>query len=202
LRTLLECRLDLNLPDLIRQSAESQPVRSSVDGEVYDFIAERLRGLLLDRDDGTTGEMIDAVLAGRPTSPLDAVDRLQSLRSFLQLPEAAVLTAINKRISNILRKAASSNHPTVEAAALTEAAERALHDVLQSLSGKVRVAVSQRRYIDALTALTALATPVNDFFDQTMVMVPDALVRNNRLALLHDVQTLLGGVADLSRLPG
>jgi glycyl-tRNA synthetase beta subunit len=26
--------------------------------------------------------------------------------------------------------------------------------------------------------------------------------RNNRLALLRDVQLLLGGVADLSRLPG
>jgi glycyl-tRNA synthetase beta subunit len=34
------------------------------------------------------------------------------------------------------------------------------------------------------------------------VMDENLLKRNNRLALLRDVQILLGGVADLSRLPG
>ena len=43
--------------------------------------------------------------ASRPRSPLDAAARLQALKEFLQLPDAAVLTAINKRIANILRKA-------------------------------------------------------------------------------------------------
>jgi glycyl-tRNA synthetase beta subunit len=35
-----------------------------------------------------------------------------------------------------------------------------------------------------------------------MVMDDDKALRDNRLALLRDVQTLFGGVADLSRLPG
>jgi glycyl-tRNA synthetase beta subunit len=35
-----------------------------------------------------------------------------------------------------------------------------------------------------------------------MVMDENLVKRNNRLALLRDVQILLGGVADLSRLPG
>jgi glycyl-tRNA synthetase beta subunit len=35
-----------------------------------------------------------------------------------------------------------------------------------------------------------------------MVMDEDLDRRNNRLALLRNVQVLLGGVADLSRLPG
>ena len=43
---------------------------------------------------------------------------------------------------------------------------------------------------------------MNDFFDNVMVMDENASKRNNRLALLRDVQILLGGVADLSRLPG
>jgi glycyl-tRNA synthetase beta chain len=43
---------------------------------------------------------------------------------------------------------------------------------------------------------------VNDFFDRVMVMDDNLERRNNRLALLRDVQILLGGVADLSRLPG
>jgi glycyl-tRNA synthetase beta subunit len=43
---------------------------------------------------------------------------------------------------------------------------------------------------------------VNEFFDRVMVMDENAAKRNNRLALLRDAQLLLGGVADLSRLPG
>jgi glycyl-tRNA synthetase beta chain len=63
-------------------------------------------------------------------------------------------------------------------------------------------ATRQRRYADSLQALVGLRAPVNDFFDGVMVMDEDAAKRNNRLALLRDVQLLLGGVADLSRLPG
>ena len=64
LRILLECRLDLDLYELLDESAAAQPVhRPAVTDEVYDFIAERFRGLLLERADGTTAEMIDAVFA-------------------------------------------------------------------------------------------------------------------------------------------
>jgi hypothetical protein len=78
--------------------------RPGVAAEVNEFIIDRLRGLLLERADGTTAEMIDAVLAAGPRSPLDVETRLQALKVFLLLPDAAVLTAINKRIVNILRK--------------------------------------------------------------------------------------------------
>jgi glycyl-tRNA synthetase beta chain len=47
-----------------------------------------------------------------------------------------------------------------------------------------------------------LRAPVDEFFERVMVMDEDLGRRNNRLALLRDVQLLLGGVADLSRLPG
>jgi glycyl-tRNA synthetase beta chain len=203
LRMLLEGRLDLDLLDLLEEAAACQPVqRPGVVEEVYDFIADRLRGLLLDRADGTSAEMMDAVLAGRPRSPLDVETRVQALKVFLLLPDAAVLTAVNKRIVNILRKAPAGDAISVEAAVLTEEAELALYGVLNGLRGTVKQAIAERRYADALRALTGLRTAVDDFFERTMVMDENPAKRNNRLALLRDVQVLLGGVADLSRLPG
>jgi glycyl-tRNA synthetase beta chain len=203
LRIILECRLDLDLLDLLQEAAATQPVqRPGVVAEVYDFIADRLRGLLLERADGTSAEMVDAVLAGRPRSPLDVETRLQALKLFLLLPDAGVLTAINKRIVNILRKAPPGAIPAVQAAALKEEAELALHRVLEELSGAVKQAIAERRYADALTALTGLRAAVDDFFERILVMDENLAVRNNRLALLSNVQALLVGVADLSRLPG
>ena len=203
LRIMLECRLDLDLLELLREASANQPVqRPAVVAEVYDFIAERLRGLWLERADGTSAEMIDAVLAGRPASPHDAELRLQALKQFLLLPEAGVLAAINKRIANILRKAPQGGILAVDAVVLKEEAEVVLHRVLEESSGPVGRAITERRYGDALTALTGLRAAVDDFFERILVMAEDPAVRNSRLALLSNVQALLGGVADLSRIPG
>lgn len=202
LRILLEGGLDIDLVELLTEAAGIQPVqRAAVIDEVYDFIFERLRGVLLE-ESGTTTEMLDAVLAARPRSPLDAVTRLQALKEFLRLPEAAVLAAINKRIANILKKTSIGGDVAVDAAALTEPAEQTLHRTLNELRGPVQGATAQRRYAEGLRALVGLRMPVDEFFERIMVMDENAQRRNNRLALLRDVQVLLGGVADLSRLPG
>jgi glycyl-tRNA synthetase beta chain len=202
LRILLESRLDLDLCEVLAASAAAQPLqRPGVADEVYDFIAERLRGLKLE-EPGTTPEMLDAVLANHPRSPLDTVTRLAALKEFLLLPDAVVLAGINKRIANILKKTQVSHDWVVDPEGLNEAAERGLHHALTNLRDPVLDATRQRRYADSLQALVGLRAPVNDFFDRVMVMDENAAKRNNRLALLRDVQLLLGGVADLSRLPG
>jgi glycyl-tRNA synthetase beta chain len=202
LRILLEAGLDLDLTELLAVAAAAQPVqRAAVVDEVHEFVAERLRGMLLEQP-GTTAEMLDAVLANRPRSPLDAVMRLAALKEFLLLPDAGVLAAINKRIGNILKKTQVRSDVVVDPQGLTEDAERGLHHALMHLRDPVLEATRQRRYADSLQALVGLRAPVNDFFDRVMVMDENPVKRDNRLALLRDVQILLGGVADLSRLPG
>jgi glycyl-tRNA synthetase beta chain len=203
LRILIESRLDLDLPVLLEAAAAAQPVqRPGVAQEAFDYIAERLRGLFTERADGTTLEMIDAVLAARPASPLDADERLQALKEFMRLSDAPVLTALNKRIGNILRKAQLPADARVEAASLTEAAERRLHGALIEAERRVGAAAAERRYGASLAGLIELALPVADFFEHIMVMDENAERRTNRLALLRDTQRLLSTVADLSRLPG
>ena len=115
---------------------------------------------------------------------------------------AVVLAGINKRIANILKKTQVNPDWIADPRALSEEAERGLHDALTNLRDPVLEGIRQRRYADSLQALVGLRAPVSDFFDRVMVMDEDAAKRNNRLALLRDVQILLGGVADLSRLPG
>ena len=202
LRILLEGRLDLDLSHFVRRAAAAQPVvREGVAAEVEAFIAERLRGLLMERGRGYSAEMIDAVLAKHPGSPLDAEARLLALEEFLRLPEAAALTAVNKRIANLLRKA-PPGEDAVPVAALAEPAEIALHEAVARVDAPLQRAVAGRAYADALRAVTTLHTAVDAFFEQVMVMDEDATRRRNRLGLLRDVQSLLGAVADLSRLPG
>jgi glycyl-tRNA synthetase beta chain len=205
LRILLEYRLDLDLDALIEASSAAQPVqRAGTSREVSEFVGDRLRGLLIERADGVTTEMVEAVLANRPVSPVDAESRLRALREFLLLPDAGVLTAINKRIGNILKKAPPDKDTAVQPRLFSEAEgpEARLHRVVGTLAETVGDAVAARRYADTVKALIELSSPVDDFFERIMVMDENPERRANRLALLRDVQRLLGSVADLSRLPG
>jgi glycyl-tRNA synthetase beta chain len=203
LRILLEGRLDLDLPEVIEFAAAAQPVsRPGTAEQVLAFITERLRGLVLERDDGTTAEMLDAVLASRPRSPLDAAARLAALKDFLQMPDSHLLTAANKRIANILKKVRLEPGVAVDSARFTEEAERRLHEALVGAGARVSASIGESRYTDSLLLLGGLRGAVDGFFEQVMVMDEDPGRRSNRLALLRDAQTLLCGVADLSRLPG
>jgi glycyl-tRNA synthetase beta chain len=146
--------------------------------------------------------MFDAVLDTRPASPLDFDDRLRALAKFLQLPDAASLTAANKRIANILRKAGEQPSPRVDPNLLSDPNEIALATGLEGLRQDVERLVTARRYAEALTKLAALRPAIDAFFDQVMVMADDVRVRANRLALLAALQKLFLHMANLSRLPG
>ena len=203
LRMIIERSLQLDLVELIELAATLQPVqRAATADEVYAFIAERLRSLVHDRGDGTTPEMVDAVLAVQPRSVLDALARLQALREFLQLPDAAVLAAANKRIANLLKKAPPDAVANVHAERFTLSAERELHGALAGIRPAFEASLAQQQYGDALRTLATLRAPVDAFFDTVMVMDEDAALRNNRLALLRSVQLAFSAVAELSRLPG
>src|SRR5690606_5506204 len=84
LRTLLERRLDLDLRQLVDTAVALQPVQAP-DGtgqEVWSYMMERLRSAYLDDAprNAVTTEMFDAVLAGKPHSPLDIDVRLRALQ--------------------------------------------------------------------------------------------------------------------------
>jgi len=62
--------------------------------------------------------------------------------------------------------------------------------------------MAQGDYSAALTELAGLRAAVDAFFDNVMVMADDEAVKNNRLALLKQLQGLFIGIADISLLQG
>ncbi len=215
LRILIERRVGMDLRELIAAALESvradmqrladgKPlaVADTVVDEVYGFMMERLRAWYLEGAPGVTTEMFDAVLDMRPVSPLDFDDRLRALVAFLALPEAASLTAANKRIGNILRKSGEQASLRVDQQLLSDPAERQLAAALDELRVEIEGTIAGRRYGDAMRRLATLRPFVDTFFDRVMVMADEPAVRANRLALLAALQRLFQHTANLSRLPG
>jgi glycyl-tRNA synthetase beta chain len=201
LRILLDKKLAIDLFDLLRiahkQFADMPQVVESTDA-IYAFFMDRLRGVLRER--GFNAVEIDAVLSLNPARLDDIVARLDAVREFASLPEAASLAAANKRISNILKKSTEGVPASVQPALLQEAAEKALAAQLEQVAPLVQKQLADRNYTEALSALSALRDAVDTFFNDVMVNAEDPALRSNRLALLGALHQQMNCVADISKL--
>jgi glycyl-tRNA synthetase beta chain len=164
---------------------------------IEDFLFDRLRGLL--REDGYTANEVEAVLALRPQQVAKIPHLLAAVRDFMSLPESESLAAANKRIGNILKKASSV--PTkFDDKLLIEPAEKELAAATAELAPQAEKLFAAGDYAGMLRALAPLKAPVDRFFDTVLVNAEDPKLRDNRLALLAHLRTLMNRVADLSQL--
>jgi glycyl-tRNA synthetase beta chain len=201
LRIIIEQDLELDLAALLQASYalhEDLPSPlAKVQPQLLNFIFDRLRAYY--EDQKVSVDIYLAVMENKSNSPLDFDRRVQAVSQFLKLDAAPALIASNKRVSNILSKNGNGDS-SFDAALLLEAAEITLADSLEKIKQSNLAVITHGNYHDALQALAQLAGPLDQFFSDIMVMTDDDALKNNRLALLSELQTELGRVADISLL--
>lgn len=201
LRILIETPLSLDLKEILDLSAEALKDKVDTKGvteEVFEYCMERLKGYYSDRNTGA--DIIDSVLAVNPTVPSDIHRRILAVEDFRSLPEAAVLTAANKRIRNILRKRSENIPERIDTNLLQDDAERHLEEKVKSLAFDISPLLKTQDYKNILKMLSELHNDIDAFFDKVMVMTEQPSLRRNRLALLRDTEALFLKVADISFL--
>ena len=201
LRLIIENKITLSLAELIQLAAQGYGDKlkdiHKAHSDSLQFVQGRYRAMY--EDQGLTIDVIQAVQALDPASPLDFDARVKAVSHFKTLPEAQALAAANKRVANILAKETNvSSH--VDVSLLSEQAEKNLYQALQAITPIVNPLLQARDYTPALTELAALRAPIDAFFDGVMVMADDASVRQNRLGLLAQLRALFMSVADISVL--
>ena len=200
LRIIVEKNLPLDLEDLVRKSAAlfgDKLTNQNVVADVVDFMLGRFRAWY--QDEGIAVDVIQAVLARRPTRPADFDARVRAVSHFRTLDSAEALAAANKRVSNILAKADAAIGE-INLTACVEPAEKALAEAVLALRTEVQPLIAQGDYTAVLDKLANLRAPVDSFFDNVMVNAEDPALRQNRLAILNTLQDLFLQVADISVL--
>jgi len=201
LRILIENELDLDLHHLIQIATKQHDASikaTNAEAGVLDFMLDRLHAYYLDK--GIHPDVLDAVISTKPTKPLDINNRLLAVDAFRQRPEAISLAAANKRIGNILKKVKGNLPSKIDKNLLEEKAEKELYQTLTDLDDKVQNLIDATKYQDALAELSTLRKPVDQFFDDVMVMADDEKLKNNRIALLNKLHGLFLQIADISKL--
>ncbi len=200
LRIIVEKNLPLDLEDLVKKSAAlfgDKLTNKNVVADVVDFMLGRFRAWY--QDEGIAVDVIQAVLARRPTRPADFDARVRAVSHFRTLDSAEALAAANKRVSNILAKADAAIGE-INLTACVEPAEKALAEAVLALRTEVQPLIAKGDYTAVLDKLANLRVPVDSFFDNVMVNAEDPALRQNRLAILNTLQDLFLQVADISVL--
>ncbi|HDX1087412.1 glycine--tRNA ligase subunit beta [Pasteurella multocida] len=201
LRIIVEKNLPLDLAEIVKKSSAlfgDKLTNTNVVEDVVEFMLGRFRAWY--QDEGIAVDVIQAVLARRPTKPSDFDARVRAVSHFRALEAAEALAAANKRVSNILAKVEGELPANIDTTLCAEAAEKVLAEQVIALQTELAPLFAKGEYQVALDRLAALREPVDTFFDNVMVNAENPQLRQNRLAILNNLRNLFLQVADISLL--
>jgi glycyl-tRNA synthetase beta chain len=201
IRIIIEKKLSLDISELINESVAlygDKLANENVSKQVIDFVLGRFRAYY--QEQGISVDVIQAVLANAPTAPLDFEKRIKAVNHFKTLEEAATLAAANKRVGNILAKFKGELYTEFKANLASELAEKALAEAFNEVKTNIAPLMATKDYQAALTELACLKAPIDNFFDNVMVMADDEAVKINRLTLLNQIRNSFFAIADVALL--
>lgn len=196
---LKEAQYHISLSGLVAKAMELLKIADSkaqekMQADVADFMKLRLKNVLADA--GIRYDVVDAVFVD--------IDDIYGV----SLRAAAVNEAVQQdmektiqafvRTGNIARKAEAA--ASVDEAAFAEQVEKELYGAYQAAAEKAESQLATQDYAAAIASLSALAAPIDAFFEGVMVMDKDEKIKNNRLGLLKLIDALVCKIADFSKI--
>lgn len=173
--------------------------------DLLSFLHDRLKVHL--RDQGIRHDVIDAVLAMPGNDDLTlVVARATALNAMLATEDGTNLLQGLKRAANILAQAEAQDGVEYSFGAdpkfAETDAERALFAALDAAEPQIAAAVRAEDYPAAMAAIAALRAPIDGFFEAVQVNSDNAVLRRNRLNLLHRIRETGRRIADFGRIEG
>ncbi|MEJ8776550.1 glycine--tRNA ligase subunit beta [Pseudogracilibacillus sp. ICA-222130] len=194
LRILLEQKWNVPIEELVHKVCEQYGVTvEDIREEIIQFFKNRAAYILADR--GIESDVVQAVLADGIGNLLVKIHkaRLLSLKrqdhSFKQIEESFT------RVMNLGKKHEQTN---IDETLFETDSERKLYETYIDVRETFHTQMNNEEVAEALDTLSALSTPINDFFDHNMVMAEDEKVKENRLALIHAISNLIKQFADVT----
>jgi len=190
----------ISLPEIVAASLELYEDKLSGDkilvrGMIVDFIKGRFVNDLIGR--GVPGSAVEAVTSVSFDDVVDCRARIDALSAIREQPSFTVLAAAFKRVMNIIR---DHDGTEVDRKLLQKGAESSLYETFITVQEETKPFLQTKEYGKALEIILRMKEPVDQFFDEVMVMTDDAALQKNRLNLLTAISGLFLQVGDFSKM--
>ena len=202
---ILKNNLKISLKDIIQKSLslykESVSVELKIDeneivSQILSFLKQRVKNIFL--EDGIRYDVIDAVLAVESSgNVVDIKHRIEAIEEFYNQP---IFRKILNSTNRVLNLSKNNEETEIDQSLLKEKAELNLHHNYESIYPRTKEFICKKEYKKVFKLLGDLCEPVDEFFDQVLVMDKDNDIRKNRVALIKKIGILFNQVADLSKI--
>lgn len=168
--------------------------RAEIQKNIAEFFTLRLKNVL--SENNIRYDIVDAILNEADNV---SVTYAKALATADEIASGNLNDAIQAfvRVGNISKKAEDTN---IDESLFALDEEKALYQAYSEVNGEVADALAKGEYKQAVEAMKALTAPINNFFDNVMVMDKDEKIKHNRLALLKTIDNLIKTIADFSKI--
>jgi glycyl-tRNA synthetase beta chain len=190
---------EVPLPRILQEAVKPHavnPADHGAAGLAEGFWLERVRYALEQR--GVSVEIVRAATWPGEINPLRARRIATALQNMRASEDFQALAVLFKRVKNIARELTAS--APLDRAALSEPAERALLEELDTRRPRIAQATSAADYRRAFMEMAGLRPVVDRFFNDVFVMADDSRVRTARLTLMADLRDIVLTLADISEI--
>lgn len=197
--TIIEANYTISISEIADKAMDLLNItdsekRAEIQKNVAEFFTLRLKNVLSDND--VRYDIIDAVLENADEI---AGTYAKACVTAQEIASGVLNDAIQAfvRVGNISKKAENN---VINEALFTLDEEKALYNIYVAVAKDVETALNNKDYKTAIDKMQELTAPINNFFDNVMVMDKDEQIKNNRLALLKNIDTLIKSVADFGKI--
>ncbi len=196
LSTMIERKLNLSIAELVELACSCYPFEVSAEAKenLLSFMMLRLRNILLDQ--GIRYDIVNGLKNHLDTPVYRIVEIAQAVDSWLKEDKSVVLTSL-LRGNNLMKHETSA---AVSEDLFEHESEKLLHEEVKKHQSSIRSFLSDGKYLDALVLIENFASPIDQLFDNVMIMHKDEAIKNNRLALVKSALVDINKIVDIDEI--
>jgi glycyl-tRNA synthetase beta chain len=191
--------------EFLPENVKNNPNAKTAYGKLINFLRQRVEGIL--ESEGYTFDEVKSVVGVLGNNKFknlgSLLTKLAALRNARQKGDFSSISAVFKRINNILSQAKKQNIDilaTVDESLLQENAEKNLFDCIKKTRSEVADYVAQNKYTEIFDKVLEMKPTIDEFFEKIMVMAENSAVKSNRISLLNSTKNIFSEFLDFSVL--
>ena len=202
IKIIIDFKFNFNLEPFIRMAASAFADSGKKNQEAVDKLTTSVKQFFLSRIENVFKEflnfkydVVNAVLNDETLCIYRMYLRAGDVSKMVETESMEDLTSLHKRLKNIIKK---FDKFTLSEDFLVEEEEKILFEIFKTSSAKMEGLLDNHRYLQACSEFLEMKPVIDKFFDNVLVMAEDEKLKENRIALVQQLDGLLSRIADFS----
>ncbi|RAP34062.1 glycine--tRNA ligase subunit beta [Candidatus Marinamargulisbacteria bacterium SCGC AG-410-N11] len=197
LAIILDKKYEINLEELIDQAYQNLTNEPKNKNELKVFFLARVKSFLIDQK--ISYDSVDSMIHKSLENLIESYKMASQLDMFREKHQSEFKLLIDTAV-RVKRLSVHAKDQIVKTTFFKEEQEKIALEAYKKHKTELETQLSNGNLEDVFSQLTCLSKPMSDYFDKIMVMADDDQVKSNRLAFIHQVNTLFQRCGDFEKI--